>query len=69
MDIETKCKIKQKLFGLAMIAMAILTLVLTKDATIAVFLIPMGLFVIFTKDCFMYDEYIEELEETEEEFY
>ena len=63
MNIKTKCKIKQKLMGLSAIAVAILSVVLT----IAIFLVPLGLYMVFAKECFEYDELDEELEELEEE--
>lgn len=63
----TKYMIKQKLMGIAGIAVSIFALLYTKDATLSVFMIPICLFLIFTKR-HVYDEYIE-LEEDEEGFY
>lgn len=63
----TKYMIKQKLLGVAAIAVSIFALLYTKDATLAICVIPLGLFLIFTKH-HVYDGYIE-LEEDEEEFY
>lgn len=59
MNMKTKCMIKQKLLGLALIVLSVVTILVSMDATIAVFLIPMGLYTLFTKECLEYEELLE----------
>lgn len=48
---EILCRIKQKLFGLAIIALSIVApFILDGDATASVIMLPIGTFVLFTKE-------------------
>lgn len=43
-------KIKQKLYGIALIAIGILSVLPDKDATAALLIVPMGIYMVFTKE-------------------
>lgn len=60
--------IKQKLMGLAVIVLGIVsTVILNGDATACIITVPMGLVLIFTKQkAVLNDDYIFEIEEPEE---
>lgn len=62
MDIKTKCIIEQKLLGLGTIAVSIVSILVSMDATISVILIPMGLYTLFTKKNWVYEDYLEKHE-------
>ena len=51
--------IKQKLLGIGLLVLSVVTILVSMDATIAVFLIPMGLYTLFTKECWEYEELLE----------
>ena len=59
MNMKTKCMIKQKLLGIGLLVLSLVTILVAMDATIAVFLIPMGLYTLFTKECLEYEELLE----------
>ena len=48
--INRKYYAKQKLVGLLMIVISVITPLLTGDATISLIMLPLGLYLIFTKD-------------------
>lgn len=59
--------IKQKLIGAAMVLLSILTVIMLEgDATAAVFMTPIGLMTIFTKDMVITDSYFFEMKSLEE---
>lgn len=62
MDVKTKCIIKQRLLGLGIIAVSIVSILVSMDATISVILIPMGLYTLFTKENWVYEDYLEKHE-------
>lgn len=45
-----KQKIKQKMLGIAMIGISILIPILLKDITVSVFTLPLGAYLLFTKE-------------------
>ena len=49
--------LKQRLCGAVLIALAVLAIILLGDATVAVILVPMGLFLIFTKEMCITNEF------------
>lgn len=56
--------IQQKLIGLAMVAVAVLTVfILNGDATPALIMAPIGFMLIFTKKMFLMNRYFFEIEE------
>lgn len=55
--------LKQKLLGVVLIAISLISAKVTGDATAAVFLAPVGLYTIFTKEMFLVDSYFLEQEE------
>lgn len=55
--------LKQKLLGVVLIAISVISAKVTGDGTAAVFLAPVGLYTIFTKDMFLVDSYFLEQEE------
>lgn len=57
MDKRRKYFIKQKLIGVAVLALSIVSVVLAKDAGFAFFGLPLGLLLIFTKQMFWMDDY------------
>lgn len=57
---------KQKIVGAAMILLAVLTTLILGDATVALFLVPIAILVICTKDLVLYDEDIDELRRLKE---
>ena len=64
-------KTYQNLIGVGMIILSVITMLLTKDGTISLFLIPMGLFLVGTKDIVIvhaqtHDEYEEDEEDDED---
>ena len=59
MNMKTKCMIKQKLLGIGLLVLSVVTILVSMDATIAVFLIPMRLYTLFTKKCWEYEELLE----------
>lgn len=58
--------LKQKLVGVAFIAATALAVLLTKDATIAIFTVPIGLDLIFTKEMQLTNRYYYEVMEKEQ---
>ena len=64
MNKRQKYFLKQKLMGVLAVAMAILSVFLLEgDATVALFIAPMGLALIFSKDMIWMDNYFFEVEE------
>lgn len=62
------CTIKQKVTGLAFIAIGcLLPVILDGDATVSILLIPMGLYITFTKELALYDGDVEKLRELKRE--
>ena len=59
MNMKTKCMIKQRLLGIGLLVLSVVTILVSMDATISVFLIPMGLYTLFTKECLEYEELLE----------
>lgn len=61
--------LKQKLMGVGIIALTLLPLMLFRgeDATYAVLLIPMGLWLIFSKKMILVNDYFFEMEDYEDE--
>lgn len=58
------CTIKQKVTGLALIAIGcIIPAILDGDATVSMLLIPMGLYIAITKELVLYDSGVEKLRE------
>ncbi|MBQ4523385.1 MAG: hypothetical protein IJA10_10630 [Lachnospiraceae bacterium] len=47
-------KIKQKIIGLVAIGISIITLAMSGDATVSLFMLLLGLYLIFTKDKAVY---------------
>lgn len=58
--------LKQKLVGVLFIAVTALAVVLTKDATIAIFTVPIGLDLIFTKEMLLTNQYYYEVNNKEQ---
>lgn len=57
--------VQQKLMGLAIVALAILTVVILEgDATAALIITPIGFMLIFTKKMFLMNRYFFEVQET-----
>lgn len=54
--------LRQKLLGVVLIAISVICAKVTGDGTAAVFLVPVGLYTIFTKDMFLVDSYFLEQE-------
>lgn len=49
---------KQKIFGIIVMLVAVLSaIILDGDITVAIFLFPLGLFTVFTKDMVLTDDY------------
>lgn len=46
--------LKQKLMGLVMVVIGVLSVIPERDATAAVMLVPLGLYVLFTKKNVLY---------------
>lgn len=62
------CTIKQKVTGLALIAIGcIIPAILDGDATVSMLLIPMGLYIAITKELVLYDSGVEKLRELKRE--
>lgn len=62
------CTIKQKVIGLALIALGcIIPVILDGDATVSMLLIPMGLYITFTRQLILYDSTVEKLRELKRE--
>lgn len=53
---------RQKLMGLGLIALCVLIILFSKDATFAVIGIPLGIYLIFTKEMVLDDDYKFEME-------
>ena len=53
---------KQKRLGLFMVILAIVSSILLGDATVGLLLGGLGLYVMFTKDMVMYDDYYDEVQ-------
>ena len=53
---------KQKLLGLATVILAIVSVILLGDATVGLLLGGLGLYVMFTKNMVMYDDYYDEVQ-------
>ena len=53
---------KQKIFGIVMILLAVISaIILNGDITIAMFLVPLGLYTVFTKEMVFVDDYFFEM--------
>ena len=53
---------KQKIFGIVTILLAVISaIILNGDITIAMFLVPLGLYTVFTKEMVFVDEYFFEM--------
>ena len=53
---------KQKIFGIMMILLAVISaIILNGDITIAIFLVPLGLYTVFTKEMVFVDDYFFEM--------
>ena len=53
---------KQKIFGIVTILLAVISaIILNGDITIAIFLVPLGLYTVFTKEMVFVDEYFFEM--------
>lgn len=62
------CTIKQKVIGLALIALGcIIPVILDGDATVSMLLIPMGLYITFTRQLILYDSTVEKLRKLKRE--
>lgn len=62
------CTIKQKVTGLVFIAIGcLLPVILDGDATASILLIPIGLYITFTKELVLYDSDVEKLRELKRE--
>lgn len=48
-------RVKQKLLGIMMIALSIVSCIITKDGTASIILLPIGIFTLFTKEDVMTD--------------
>lgn len=59
--------IKQKLIGAALIVVAILAALTTGSATASFILVPMGLYLIFSKKMLIFDDYFFEVKANEED--
>lgn len=54
---------KQKLYGVALIVLGVLSgILLDGDITVALLLVPLGAYLIFTKDMVITDDYFYEME-------
>ena len=53
---------KQKLIGLGFIILGLLTILIEWDITVALFMVPIGLAVMLTKDMVITDDYFYEME-------
>ena len=53
---------KQRLYGVACLALAVLSLFITNELTVALLLGPLGLYLIFTKCMVITDDYFYEME-------
>ena len=66
-------KVAQKIIGVLFILLSVLVAILTKDGTISLILIPVGLFLITTEDVFIVqaysadDDYDDDYDEEDEE--
>lgn len=56
---KKKYFIKQKLIGVALILLGLLSMTIEKDATAAIVIIPIGCILIFTKEAWLTDYYEE----------
>ena len=53
---------KQKIFGIVTILLAVISaIILNGDITIAMFLVPLGLYTVFTKEMVFVDDYFFEM--------
>ena len=58
--------IQQKLIGVALLMVAILSIVVLKDATVALFTVPGGLMFIFSKKLIFKELYLDKMYDKEE---
>ena len=61
MNRRKKYFIKQKLIGLAMVIVGLLSMFIDGEITLALFVIPFGLYTIFSKKMLITDEYFFEV--------
>lgn len=58
--------ILQKLMGVALLAVTILSIIVLKDATVALFTVPGGLMFVFSKKLIFKEFYLDKMYEEEE---